>query len=109
MANTFKSTGVNTIGVTKTTVYTAPAATTTTVIGLSVANVLPSTSISIDVILGKGANEYFIVKNAPIMPGGTLVAVGGDQKLVLETGNTIKVTSSIALSADTIVSVLEVA
>jgi hypothetical protein len=109
MANAFKSTGANTIGLTKTTVYTAPALTTTTIIGLSAANILTTeTTVKVDVILGKGANEYYIVRGAPILPGGALIAVGGDQKLVLEAGNTVKVVSSIAASVDVTVSVLEV-
>jgi hypothetical protein len=106
MANTFKSVGTNAIGTVKTTTYTAPSVTTTTVIGLSVANIL-TTVTSVDIILGKGASEFYIIKNAPIMPGGTLVVVGGDQKLVLETGNTIKVVSTVAASVDVIVSILE--
>ena len=109
MANAFKSGGTNTIGLTKTTIYTAPALTTSTVIGLSVSNVLTTeTTAKVDVILGKGASEYYIIRGAPIMPGGALIAVGGDQKLVLEAGNTVKVVSSIAASVDAIVSVLEV-
>ena len=109
MANAFKSGGSNTIGLSKTTIYTAPALTTSTVIGLSLANVLTTeTTIKVDVILGKGANEYYIIRGAPVMAGGTLIVVGGDQKLVLETGNTVKVVSSIAASVDAIISVLEV-
>lgn len=107
MANTFKSYGTNTIGLTKTTVYTTPGATTATVVGLSLSNVAAS-PVVVSVVLGKGASEFHIVKNAPIMPGGTLIAVGGDQKLVCETANTIKVTSSVALSVDVIVSTLEI-
>ena len=109
MANAFKSGGSNTIGLSKTTIYTAPALTTSTVIGLSLANVLTTeTTIKVDVILGKGASEYYIIRGAPVMAGGTLIVVGGDQKLVLETGNTVKVVSSIAASVDAIISVLEV-
>ena len=52
-------------------------------------------------------NNFFIVKNAEIFEGGALVAVGGDQKLVLETGDKIKVSSDTAASVDTIVSVME--
>lgn len=108
MANTFKSVGTNAVGLVKTTVYTTPALTATTVIGLSVANILANTPTNVDIILGKGASEFHIVKGAPIMPGGALIAVGGDQKLVLEAGNTIKIVTTALLSADVIVSVLEV-
>jgi hypothetical protein len=107
MANIFKSVGTNAVGTTKTTVYTAPTVTTSTVIGLSVANLL-TTVTTVDIILGKGASEFYIIKAAPIMPGGALIAVGGDQKLVLETGNTVKVVSTVVASVDVIVSLLEI-
>jgi hypothetical protein len=48
-----------------------------------------------------------IVKAATIPVGGALVPIGGDQKVVLETGDIIKITSSAASSADVIVSVLQ--
>ena len=51
--------------------------------------------------------NFNIVKDAQIYTGGALVAVGGDQKLVLETGDKIKVVSNTAGSVDTIVSVME--
>lgn len=106
MANTFKSAGTQNIGTSITTVYTAPGATTSTVIGFSIANVTAST-ITVDAKISKSAVETFLVKGAPIPPGGALVVIGGDQKLVLETGNLLRVTSSVATSADAIVSVLE--
>ncbi len=52
--------------------------------------------------------DYYIVKGAPIPAGGSLVAVGGDQKVVLMAGDTVKVRSNTELSADTIMSVLEI-
>jgi hypothetical protein len=42
------------------------------------------------------------------MPGSSNVLVGGEQKLVLEAGDFLSVTSSLANSADVIVSVLEI-
>jgi len=108
MSNTFKSSGTVAIGVTKTIVYTAPALTTSTIIGLSVANILTS-AVTVDVSLFKGATEIFIVKGATVPVGGALIAVGGDQKLVLETANTVKVVASSASAVDGIVSVIEVA
>jgi hypothetical protein len=50
----------------------------------------------------------YVVKDSLIIPGSTNVLVGGEQKLVLETGDFLSVTSSIANSADVIVSVLEI-
>ena len=45
--------------------------------------------------------------SAAAATGGALVAVGGDQKLVLETGDLIRGVSDTASSVDTIVSVME--
>ena len=49
-----------------------------------------------------------MVKMATIDPGNSLITIGGEQKLVLEAGDFLSVTSSLANSADVIVSVLEI-
>jgi hypothetical protein len=115
MPNVFKSTGSQSIGTTTTTVYTAPAATTTTIIGVGVANRLTDGSVvEIDVIISKGGGgtgsgtETYVIRGAPVVSGSTIVPVGGDQKLVLETGNLLRVRSNVASSVDVIVSVLEI-
>lgn len=107
MANTFKSKVLTATGTTATTVYTAPASTTTTVIGMTVSNITTA-NITVDVSLWKGgSSQIYMVKNAVIPVGGSLVCVGGDQKVVLETTDLIKVVSNTAASADTILSILE--
>ena len=109
MANTFKNSAVAATGTSEVTVYTTPSSTTTTVIGLTCANVTSTSPIkvSIRVYDSSGSAYFYIVKNAEIFEGGALVAVGGDQKLVLETGDLIRVVSDTASSVDTIVSVME--
>jgi len=107
MPNSFKSFAAQNLGTTKTTVYTVPGATTGTVIGLSIANTTPGTVITVDAKITKGGVETFIVRGAPINIGGSLVVVGGDQKLVLEATDNLRVQSSHATSADVIVSLLE--
>ena len=109
MANAFLRMTQSAIGVTPTTIdaYTVGASTETTLIGLTVANILTS-AITVDVMLNDGATDFYIVKNAPIPAGGTLVAVGGDQKVVMETSDLIKVVSNTAASADVIMSLLEI-
>ncbi len=101
MASSFKNYTANTV-TTVTTVVTGPVATQTTVIGMTVSNV-GATVANVIVKL----NTTSMVYNAPIPVGGTLVVVGGDQKVVLEAGDTINVTSTIGV--DIIVSTLEVA
>ena len=100
MANAFKN-YTSTSVTTETTVLTGPASTETTVIGLSIANTGASVA-TVDVKL----NTAYVVKNAPVPVGGSLVVVGGDQKLVVEAADTIKVTSDVTV--DAIVSTLEI-
>ena len=113
MANSFKSETDKEIGTSTATVFTCASSTETTVIGLSVANRV-SSQILIDVELDastrtSGAEDkVFLVKDAPIPVGGSLGVVGGDQKLVMEPGDTIKVTSDTASSADVVVSHLDI-
>jgi hypothetical protein len=109
MANTFKNSAIAATGTSEVTAYTTPSSTTTTVIGLTCANVTSTSPIkvSIRVYDSSGTAYYYIVKNAEIYEGGALVAVGGDQKLVLETADLIRIVSDTASSIDTIVSVME--
>lgn len=107
MANTFKNSFASSVGTTPVSVYTCPSATQTTIIGLSIGNTITS-PITCDVIVDSGASSYYMVKNATVPVGGALVPIGGDQKLVLEPTDVLKVLSSAASSADVIVSYLEI-
>jgi len=109
MANTFKNSISGSIGLTETTVYTTPALTTSTVIGVSIANV-QNTNISVNVKVydTSGPKSVFLVKNALISPGSNLVLVGGEQKVVLEPTDYLTLQSSVTSSADIVVSVLEI-
>ena len=109
MANTFKRYVSQSIGTTPTTVgsYTVGASTQTTLIGLTVANRTASV-ISVDVQHNDATNDTYSVKGAPVPAGSSLVVVGGDQKVVMETGDSIKVTSDTATSADVVMSLLEI-
>lgn len=98
--NTFKSyqaTGVTTEAV----VFTGPAATQTTVIGLTVANTGTAPTY-VDVKL----NSSYVIKQAPVPVGSSLVVIGGDQKVVVEETDTISVASG--TTADVILSTLEI-
>jgi tryptophanyl-tRNA synthetase len=82
------------------------------VIGISLSNTT-GTAISANVgvftgnyAAGSAANIY-LVYNAPISSGGTLVPVGVDQKLVLQPNYSIFVQSSTTSSVDAVMSVLE--
>lgn len=113
MANFFRSETDTGVGTSAATIFTCPASTQTTIIGLSVANIHTS-SIAVDVELDasgrtSGAEDsVYLVKAAPVPVGGTLVVVGGDQKIVMEPGDVIKVTSDTAASADVVMSHLDI-
>lgn len=108
MANTFKTKFSKSVGTTAATIYTGPAATQTTIIGMTVSNTT-SSNITVDVYITSSATDYYLVKGAMVPVGGSLVPIGGDQKVVIETGAVVKVVSSAASSADVVMSILEIA
>jgi hypothetical protein len=107
MANTFTRYLNKNVGTSAATVVTVGAATQTTIIGLSLANTTTS-PITVSAYITASAVDYYLVKDATVPVGGTLVVVGGDQKTVLVTSDALKVISSAASSADVITSVLNI-
>ena len=109
MANAFKNKTHRQIGTTLTKIeaYDCPGSTETTIIGLTIANTSVS-AIEVDATLNDGTNDFYIVKAAPVPVGASLVVIGGDQKVVLMPGDSVKVKSSAATSADAIMSILEI-
>jgi len=100
MANTFKNYTSASVGTSPVTTYTVPSATTSVLIGCNLSNT-SAAQITVDV----QAAGIYIVKGAPIPAGSALSVLDG--KIILETTDTVVVTSSAATSADVIVSVLE--
>ena len=100
MANTFKNYTSASVGTSPVTTYTVPSATTSVLIGCTVANTTAS-SIVVDVQVA----GVYLIKAAPIPTGSSLSVLDG--KVILETTDTIVVTSDTASSADVIASVLE--
>ena len=109
MANAFKNKTHRQIGTTLTKIeaYDCPGSTETTIIGLTIANTSAS-AIEVDATLNDGTNDFYIVKAAPVPVGSSLVVIGGDQKVVLMPGDSVKVRSDTATSADAIMSILEI-
>lgn len=108
MANSFKTVTDTAVGTSPATIYTCPASTETTIIGLNIANIL-SSSITVDVQLeNNDGDNVYIVKSAIVPVGSSLVAVGGDQKIVLNSSDILKVTASQASAADVTLSILEI-
>ena len=108
MANTFKNSITGSIGTSGVKVYESPAGTAATIIGVNVANAAAQ-NISVSVMMRdvSGNKCVYLVKDALVIQGSSNIMVGGEQKIVLEATDFISVTSSLAASADVIVSVLE--
>jgi hypothetical protein len=109
MANVFKNSIKGPAGTGGLSVYTTPANTVSTVIGVNVANILTQ-NINVDVSItdSSAAVTKYLVKGAIITQGSSAILVGGEQKVVLEANDSITVTSSVDASVDVVVSVLEI-
>ena len=112
MANDFKRFCTpNVSNSSNTTIYAVPAGASSAalesiVIGITMAN-KTSSGISASIFIDNedGSNDVYIVKDATIPAGSALSVLDG--KIILETTDTVVVTSSAATSCDVIVSVLE--
>jgi hypothetical protein len=109
MPNNFKRKLSRSIGTSLTQVgsYAVGSNTEVTVIGLDIANT-SSSQVLVDATLNDGSNDTYLIKEAPIPSGGSLVVIGGDQKVVLEPTDSIKVKSDTASSIDVVMSILEI-
>ena len=107
MANTFKNSFVKNVGTSASTVYTCPAATQTTLIGMTIANKSTGT-VTANIHLRLSGVDYVLIANVPILSGSTLVPIGGEQKLVLEAADQLRANSSTNNTIDIIASLLEI-
>jgi hypothetical protein len=106
MANTFKLKTKASVGVTTVSVYTVPAATTTTVIGITLANISGS-GINVGIGVSRvSAESIKLLKNAPVPQGSTLEFMQGN-KIVLEATDTLTVQSDTNSSLDVALTILE--
>ena len=97
---------IGTSGSPSTITPTVSSGTTATVIGLSFANV-GSANVTVSVkVLKADASTAFLVKDAVVPLGGALIVVGGDQKLVLEAGDSVTAYASASSSIDVALSYL---
>lgn len=104
MAQNFRRYTSNAVGTSAATLFTANSY--DTVVGISVSNITGST-INVDVYINDGANDIYMVKDAPIPPGSALQVLDGGAKVVVESGDALKVVSDTASSADVWVSAVD--
>jgi len=77
-----------------------------TIVGISVANVTGS-AVNASVFINDGTNDFYLVKSAPIPSGSSLQVLDGGAKVVVQSGDILKVVSDTASSLDTWVSTVD--
>ena len=104
MANEF--TNAQKVGVTTVqTVYTAAAGKTCIMLELDIANTTSAVvEASVQIFDTSETTSAYIVKNAPVPAGGSLMVIAG-QKIVLEATDIVKVTATGAV--DVVAAILE--
>jgi hypothetical protein len=106
MANTFKLATKASVGVTTVGIYTAPMSTTSTVIGITLANVSGS-GINVTVGIARSvSDDVSILKNVPIPQGSTLEVMQGN-KIVLQQDDSLTAKSDVTGSLDVAITLLE--
>lgn len=106
MANTFRLRTKANIGVTTVGIYTVPASTMTTVIGLTLANVYGG-NINVTVGISRtNTDSVNVVKNVPIPQGSSLEVMSGN-KIIMEADDILTVVSDVNTSLDASLSILE--
>jgi len=105
MAQNFRRYIARNTGTSPATIFTADSY--DTVIGIRCANVHASSTVNVDVYINDGSNDYYLIKTAPIPVGGSLELIDGGAKFVVDTGDVLKIVSSVASSVDTWVSVVD--
>ena len=107
MANTFKLKTKANVGVTTTAVYVVPSATTTVVIGVTLANT-SGQGINVGVGINRGSqDDISVLKNVPIPQGSSLEFMQGN-KVVLETTDTFVAESDVNNSLDVALTIMEI-
>jgi len=77
-----------------------------TIVGISIANVLNS-AVNASVFINDGTNDFYLVKSAPIPSGSALQVLDGGAKVVVQSGDILKVVSDTASSLDTWISTVD--
>jgi|TARA_R100000353_G_scaffold169706_2_gene132959 hypothetical protein len=104
MAQDFERSIARNIGTSASTLRTANS--DDAVVGINLANVTTS-QILVDVYITVSSADYYIVKNAPIPTGSSLQVLDGGAKIVLQSGDALKVVSNTASSCDAWISVVD--
>lgn len=104
MAQNFRRYTSNDVGTSAATIFTANSY--DTVVGISLSNVTSGT-INVSCYINDGANDIYLIKDAPLPTGGSLQVLDGGAKFVVQSGDALKVISDTASSCDVWVSTVD--
>lgn len=111
MANTFKLVNNAVMSTTANqtdALYTVPSSTTTIILGLTLCNVhTAQVSATVEIVDSSASVTSTVIKDAPIPVGGSLEIMSGN-KIVVETTDVVKVSSSIADKISATMSIMEI-
>ena len=111
MANTFKLVNnavMSASAGTTDALYTVPSSTTTIILGLTLCNVhTAQVSATVEIVDTSAGITSTVIKDAPIPVGGSLEIMSGN-KIVVETTDVVKVSSSIADKISATMSIMEI-
>ena len=104
MAQDFRNTIFRTIGTTQQALLTA--GNYDAIVGIRCCNIL-TTSITVDVYIINGGNNYYLAKDVSIPPGGSIELIQGGSKVVGMLNDVFYAKSSDASSLDVITSYVD--
>ena len=104
MAQNFRRYTSNSVGASAATLFTANSY--DTIVGIYVANVT-SSSVLASVYINDGTNDIHLIKDAPIPAGSALQVLDGGSKVIVQSGDVLKVISDTASSLDVWVSAVD--
>ena len=104
MAQNFRRYTQNNVGTSAATVFTADSY--DTVVGISIANITGA-SVLVDVYINDGSNDIYLGKQLPVPSGSAIQILDGGAKVVVQSGDALKVVSDTASSLDVWVSTVD--
>jgi len=107
MANTYKLAAAKILATGSTTLYTTPVLTTSIVKNIYISNTTTG-SIYMDIVVNKSGSaiNYFLIQSASVPVQTSFQPIS--DPLVLQTGDAVKINTSVVSGSDTLMSYLEI-
>jgi hypothetical protein len=104
MAQNFRRYINRNIGTSASTIFTADSY--DTIVGVNISNTTAS-AVNASVYITNSTLDYYLIKNAPIPAGSALQVIDGGAKIIVQSGDALKIVSDTATSLDTVVSTVD--